>query len=100
MWNGRAVSRLGRQKQGASAPFALGRACAPASTRRQSNSVRRKSVENKTRTWDGKAMKSSLADEGFRSEERRVGKECVSKCRSRWSTYTKKKKNKKKYTKT
>src|SRR3546814_10981739 len=28
-----------------------------------------------------------------RSEERRVGKECVSKCRSRWSTYhTKKKK--------
>src|SRR3546814_13770601 len=27
-----------------------------------------------------------------RSEERRVGKECVSTCRSRWSTYTKKKK--------
>src|SRR3546814_14037707 len=27
-----------------------------------------------------------------RSEERRVGKECVSKCRSRWSTYTHKKK--------
>src|SRR3546814_12490676 len=25
---------------------------------------------------------------GFRSEERRVGKECVSTCRSRWSTYT------------
>src|SRR3546814_2503394 len=24
---------------------------------------------------------------GFRSEERRVGKECVSTCRSRWSTY-------------
>src|SRR3546814_17666537 len=24
---------------------------------------------------------------GFRSEERRVGKECVSKCRSRWSPY-------------
>src|SRR3546814_12339552 len=24
---------------------------------------------------------------GGRSEERRVGKECVSKCRSRWSTY-------------
>src|SRR3546814_18564279 len=31
-----------------------------------------------------------------RSEERRVGKECVSKCRSRWSPYHKKKKNKKK----
>src|SRR3546814_15043263 len=29
----------------------------------------------------------------FRSEERRVGKECVSTCRSRWSPYTSKKKN-------
>src|SRR3546814_13420475 len=28
-----------------------------------------------------------------RSEERRVGKECVSTCRSRWSPYLKKKKN-------
>src|SRR3546814_20763913 len=28
-----------------------------------------------------------------RSEERRVGKECVSTCRSRWSTYHSKKKN-------
>src|SRR3546814_7734472 len=27
------------------------------------------------------------AGEGDRSEERRVGKECVSKCRSRWSPY-------------
>src|SRR3546814_14100214 len=27
-----------------------------------------------------------------RSEERRVGKECVSKCRSRWSTYHQKQK--------
>src|SRR3546814_18841160 len=26
-------------------------------------------------------------DEDFRSEERRVGKECVSTCRSRWSPY-------------
>src|SRR3546814_16758995 len=33
---------------------------------------------------------------GLRSEERRVGKECVSTCRSRWSPYhSKKKKNKK-----
>src|SRR3546814_16842878 len=30
-----------------------------------------------------------------RSEERRVGKECVSTCRSRWSPYHKKKKNNK-----
>src|SRR3546814_12883545 len=29
----------------------------------------------------------ALAAEGKRSEERRVGKECVSKCRSRWSRY-------------
>src|SRR3546814_15221880 len=29
-----------------------------------------------------------------RSEERRVGKECVSTCRSRWSQYPEKKKNK------
>src|SRR3546814_14699328 len=27
------------------------------------------------------------ADRGQRSEERRVGKECVSTCRSRWSPY-------------
>src|SRR3546814_5786198 len=27
------------------------------------------------------------ADDGMRSEERRVGKECVSTCRSRWSPY-------------
>src|SRR3546814_17170346 len=31
-----------------------------------------------------------------RSEERSVGQECVSTCRSRWSPYHKKKKNKKK----
>src|SRR3546814_11138352 len=31
-----------------------------------------------------------------RSEERRVGKECVSTCRSRWSPYTDKKKKKRK----
>src|SRR3546814_13507435 len=29
---------------------------------------------------------------GLRSEERRVGKECVSTCKSRWSPYTSKKK--------
>src|SRR3546814_20190981 len=33
-----------------------------------------------------------------RSEERRVGKECVSKCRSRWSPYHSKKKTKQKHT--
>src|SRR3546814_11617828 len=34
------------------------------------------------------------ARELWRSEERRVGKECVSTCRSRWSPYHKKKKPK------
>src|SRR3546814_14533203 len=32
-------------------------------------------------------MGARVADEVFRSEERRVGKECVSTCRSRWSPY-------------
>src|SRR3546814_15545243 len=32
------------------------------------------------------------AGSGKRSEERRVGKECVRKCKSRWSPYHKKKK--------
>src|SRR3546814_18315131 len=36
---------------------------------------------------------SGLAPCWKRSEERRVGKECVSTCRSRWSPYHKKKKN-------
>src|SRR3546814_15601783 len=35
------------------------------------------------------SFQASLA----RSEERRVGQECVSTCRSRWSTYHSKKKN-------
>src|SRR3546814_15573055 len=35
-------------------------------------------------TAGGKAVKTVQAD---RSEERRVGKECVSTCRSRWSPY-------------
>src|SRR3546814_20083400 len=30
---------------------------------------------------------SQACPAGFRSEERRVGKECVSTCRSRWSPY-------------
>src|SRR3546814_12952562 len=33
----------------------------------------------------------------FRSEERRVGKECVSTCRSRWSPYHSKKNNRHTY---
>src|SRR3546814_19807957 len=36
----------------------------------------------------------ALGDEVVRSEERRVGKECVSTCKSRWATSNYKKKNK------
>src|SRR3546814_16328435 len=32
-------------------------------------------------------LMKELGDEHARSEERRVGKECVRKCRSRWSKY-------------
>src|SRR3546814_14782543 len=32
-------------------------------------------------------LKLAKQGRGFRSEERRVGKECVSTCRSRWSPY-------------
>ena len=34
----------------------------------------------------GKALRDAVNESG-RSEERRVGKECVSTCRSRWSPY-------------
>ena len=38
------------------------------------------------RLGEGEMTVSDLRS-GFRSEERRVGKECVGKCRSRWSPY-------------
>src|SRR3546814_4408285 len=37
----------------------------------------------------------TISPDGKRSEERRVGKECVSTCRSRWSPYHEKKKKRK-----
>src|SRR3546814_12339181 len=43
---------------------------------------------------DGGAAVAGLQPKNRRSEERRVGKECVSTCRSRWSQYHKKKKKK------
>src|SRR3546814_15782681 len=33
------------------------------------------------------ALEKAIIDDLMRSEERRVGKECVSTCRSRWSPY-------------
>ena len=35
----------------------------------------------------GQALLRQIEQVGARSEERRVGKECVSLCRSRWSPY-------------
>src|SRR3546814_20983468 len=69
-----------------------------------------RSVYDLTREWAGKqsltvtidcetAIGVIEADERRlkqRSEERRVGKECVSPCRSRWSPYHKKKNKRKK----
>src|SRR3546814_10736408 len=37
--------------------------------------------------YTGKAQFVAEPDDALRSEERRVGKECVSTCRSRWSPY-------------
>src|SRR3546814_15139167 len=41
---------------------------------------------------DARRRRRAAAQHGRRSEERRVGKECVSTCRSRWSPYHYKKK--------
>src|SRR3546814_2841643 len=41
----------------------------------------------RSRRRGGVRARSTTADSVFRSEERRVGKECVSTCRSRWSPY-------------
>src|SRR3546814_14334399 len=48
-------------------------------------------------TW--RSPDGSVALLGTRSAGRRVGKECVSTCRSRWSPYHQKKTNKKKHNK-
>ena len=53
---------------------------------------RAKQLENKIvmerrEAQEEKEMVKSLVSDMSRSEERRVGKECVSTCRSRWSPY-------------
>src|SRR3546814_14763961 len=48
------------------------------------------SIQNRTDAVDRSASSSTINT--VRSEERRVGKECVSTCRSRWSPYHSKKK--------
>src|SRR3546814_12961963 len=51
----------------------------------------RELIEGQSFLWNVRFALHVLA--GRRSEERRVGKECVSTCRSRWSPYHSKKKN-------
>src|SRR3546814_14802712 len=53
----------------------------------------RETVVETNKAWaDRLGIAPSVATTCVRSEERRVGKECVSTCRSRWSPYHKKKK--------
>src|SRR3546814_5748898 len=59
-----------------------------------STMVKRSEVDSDERTGGGETgLQPNLGApymvrlEPFRSEERRVGKECVSTCRSRWSPY-------------
>src|SRR3546814_14491122 len=55
----------------------------------------RPSPSSEGRAKPGKALPTSAdGNRAGRSEERRVGKECVSTCRSRWSPYHYKKKYK------
>src|SRR3546814_3484400 len=42
---------------------------------------------NRARSILAEALLNRLGEGRFRSEERRVGNECVSTCRSRWSPY-------------
>src|SRR3546814_12774406 len=44
------------------------------------------------RFWFRSPFFQAIVERRERSEERRVGKECVSTCRSRWSPYNEKKK--------
>src|SRR3546814_14035640 len=48
--------------------------------------------------WTRQPVLAELRRLRTRSDERRVGKECVSTCRSRWSTYNEQKNNTKKKT--
>src|SRR3546814_17476767 len=61
------------------------RSCASAPTSRPPAQNARRTTCWSTATWGCRARR------GSRSEERRVGKECVSTCRSRWSPYNSKK---------
>src|SRR3546814_4801852 len=46
-----------------------------------------KTVQSQTWTMQADRLRDHFESVFWRSEERRVGKECVSTCRSRWSPY-------------
>src|SRR3546814_15552820 len=56
---------------------------------------RSRGFERAQRVLGTAEVRDHAGKDGQRSEERRVGKECVSTCRSRWSPYHYKKKKKK-----
>src|SRR3546814_13939873 len=60
----------------------------PASVRYGPVTVPWAQVMPKARRGDVSQRVRLIMEHHFRSEERRVGKECVSTCRSRWSPYT------------
>src|SRR3546814_14596577 len=83
MW--RVLAEMNRRPPGL--PFSLEKRRATRCVTRQKSSCY---VESRER--DGSAARVKPHENGFdtfdsRSEERRVGKECVSTCRSRWSPY-------------
>src|SRR3546814_14791514 len=75
---------------------APGAVCGPARCGCQSRGHRRWPLVRALGQASGRALRRVHACCGLlaRSEERRVGKECVSTCRSRWSPYHSKKKTK------
>src|SRR3546814_1038674 len=60
-------------------------ACLSAPGRGEGDLRRRR--RSRGRSFLRRADRAEHADQRGRSEERRVGKECVSTCRSRWSPY-------------
>src|SRR3546814_18580108 len=83
------AGRRGRRTRRAPAG-AVRRDCCPAPRRPGSFGGRAVAALAST---PSRARRLAYSRRGSRSEERRVGKECVSTCRSRWSPYHKKKKN-------
>src|SRR3546814_4162842 len=60
----------------------------PVAGQRRTNARNRLPGETRIRIVEERTGENRLdRDAGDRSEERRVGKECVSTCRSRWSPY-------------